>query len=60
MATVEKKLVKSKSGYRMVIVDERIASPFTIEEPPWMPDYAVNFVRVLCTNSSLLMLHFEV
>ncbi|CAG5131731.1 unnamed protein product [Candidula unifasciata] len=40
MAKVEKKLVKSKSGYKMVTVDERITSPFTIDEPPWTPDYA--------------------
>ncbi|CAL1527548.1 unnamed protein product [Lymnaea stagnalis] len=35
MATSEKILVKSKSGLRMLCVDEKLASPFTLEEPPW-------------------------
>ncbi|GFO33498.1 Zinc finger fyve domain-containing protein 21 [Plakobranchus ocellatus] len=38
MAKSEKRLVKSKSGLRMISVDEKIASPFTKEEPPWVPD----------------------
>ncbi|KAH9492699.1 Zinc finger FYVE domain-containing protein 21 [Bulinus truncatus] len=35
MATSDKRLVKTRSGMRMLYVDPRLASPFTIEEPPW-------------------------
>ncbi|XP_059163090.1 zinc finger FYVE domain-containing protein 21-like [Physella acuta] len=35
MATSDKRLVKSKSGLRMMYMDERIQSPFVIQEPPW-------------------------
>ena len=38
MAATEKKLVKSKSGYRMVPVIDTHTSPFTISEPAWVPD----------------------
>ena len=41
MAKSEKRLVKSKSGMRMISVDEKISSPFTKEEPPWVPDNSV-------------------
>ena len=41
-STGEKKLVRSKSGLRMVTVDEKIQSPFTIAEPEWIPDGAVS------------------
>ncbi|XP_070576825.1 zinc finger FYVE domain-containing protein 21-like isoform X2 [Ptychodera flava] len=34
----DKKLVRSKSGLRMVCVNERFRSPFELEEPPWIPD----------------------
>ena len=44
----EKKLVRSKSGLRMVTVDERIQSPLMMSEPQWTPDSAVSFVG-LCT-----------
>ncbi|XP_076464150.1 zinc finger FYVE domain-containing protein 21-like [Babylonia areolata] len=37
-STGEKKLVRSKSGLRMVTVDEKIQSPFTMAEPEWTPD----------------------
>ncbi|XP_005107619.2 zinc finger FYVE domain-containing protein 21 [Aplysia californica] len=40
MAQSNKKLVKSKSGYRMVFVDDKIASPFMMQEPQWIPDNA--------------------
>ncbi|BFZ12046.1 hypothetical protein BsWGS_15085 [Bradybaena similaris] len=36
--TVERKLVKSRSGYRMITVDPSLASPFTTEEPEWTAD----------------------
>ena len=34
----EKKLVRTKSGLRMVPVNENDNSPFTLSEPPWVPD----------------------
>ncbi|KAK7104589.1 zinc finger FYVE domain-containing protein 21-like [Littorina saxatilis] len=37
-STGEKKLVRSKSGLRMVTVDDRVHSPFILSEPEWTPD----------------------
>merc|ERR1712226_684147 len=37
MAT-DKKLVRSKSGLRMVAVNEALTSPLMLCEPPWIPD----------------------
>ncbi|XP_035676542.1 zinc finger FYVE domain-containing protein 21-like isoform X2 [Branchiostoma floridae] len=33
-----KKLVRSKSGLRMVAANSAFRSPFELEEPPWVPD----------------------
>ncbi|XP_072031981.1 zinc finger FYVE domain-containing protein 21-like isoform X2 [Amphiura filiformis] len=38
MANSGKKLVRSKSGLRMVSVEDKDTSPFQLEEPPWIPD----------------------
>ncbi|PIK54380.1 putative zinc finger FYVE domain-containing protein 21 isoform X1 [Apostichopus japonicus] len=38
MANAGKKLVRSKSGLRMVSVQEKDNSPFLLEEPEWIPD----------------------
>lgn len=38
MATTQKKLVRSKSGLRMVTVDDEEASPFLLLEPEWISD----------------------
>ncbi|XP_041468741.1 zinc finger FYVE domain-containing protein 21-like isoform X1 [Lytechinus variegatus] len=38
MATSGKQLVRSKSGLRMVSVEEKDTSPFQLQEPPWIPD----------------------
>ncbi|XP_022097310.1 zinc finger FYVE domain-containing protein 21-like isoform X2 [Acanthaster planci] len=38
MADSGKKLVRSKSGLRMVSVEDRDSSPFQLEEPHWVPD----------------------
>ncbi|XP_038066689.1 zinc finger FYVE domain-containing protein 21-like [Patiria miniata] len=38
MADAGKKLVRSKSGLRMVSVEDKDTSPFQLEEPPWVPD----------------------
>ncbi|PVD25815.1 hypothetical protein C0Q70_13478 [Pomacea canaliculata] len=46
-SNTEKKLVRSKSGLRMVPADEKVQSPFTLSEPEWTPD---NVCRV-CQNS---------
>ena len=45
MADAGKKLVRSKSGLRMVSVEDKDTSPFQLEEPPWIPD---NQVKMLC------------
>nr|XP_054759330.1 uncharacterized protein LOC129265351 [Lytechinus pictus] len=41
MATSGKQLVRSKSGLRMVSVEEKDTSPFQLQEPPWIPDEQV-------------------
>ena len=46
MAGSEKKLVKAKSGYRMVPVIDTNASPFTISEPAWVPDTQVQPLQI--------------
>lgn len=38
MTAVQKKLVKSKSGLRIVTVGNEELSPFHLDEPPWTPD----------------------
>lgn len=38
MAASGKQLVRSKSGLRMVSVEEKDTSPFQLQEPPWIPD----------------------
>lgn len=38
MTTVQKKLVRSKSGLRIVTVGNEELSPFHLDEPPWTPD----------------------
>ncbi|KAH6931743.1 hypothetical protein HPB50_000230 [Hyalomma asiaticum] len=38
MTTVQKKLVRSKSGLRIVAVGNEELSPFHLDEPPWTPD----------------------
>ncbi|CAN7984841.1 unnamed protein product [Ixodes hexagonus] len=38
MTTAPKKLVKSKSGLRIVPVNNEELSPFLLDEPPWTPD----------------------
>ncbi|XP_070389692.1 zinc finger FYVE domain-containing protein 21-like [Dermacentor albipictus] len=38
MTSVQKKLVKSKSGLRIVTVGNEELSPFHLDEPPWTPD----------------------
>ena len=37
----DKKLVRSKSGLRMVAVNDALTSPLMLCEPPWVPDNAV-------------------
>ncbi|KAL1478591.1 hypothetical protein MTO96_034976 [Rhipicephalus appendiculatus] len=38
MTTGQKKLVRSKSGLRIVTVGNEELSPFHLDEPPWTPD----------------------
>lgn len=55
-SNTEKKLVRSKSGLRMVPADEKVQSPFTLSEPEWTPDNAVNTLLFLNYCLSNLML----
>lgn len=48
MATCDKKLVKSKSGLRMVTVKDEFKSPFLISEPSWVDDREVVLYIVSC------------
>ena len=41
MATSDKKLVRSKSGLKIVSLTDETRSPLTIPEPPWVPDNQV-------------------
>jgi len=41
MATCEKKLVKCKSGFKIVPVNDSCHSPFFLKEPSWVPDEQV-------------------
>ena len=41
MAT-DKKLVRSKSGLKIVALDDNSKSPFLLPEPQWIPDNQVN------------------
>lgn len=45
MATSGKQLMRSKSGLRMVSVEEKDTSPFQLQEPPWIPDDQVSAVQ---------------
>ena len=47
MATGDKKLVRSKSGLKIVSMSDDSRSPITIPEPPWVPD---NQVSLICDN----------
>ena len=42
MATSDKKLVRSKSGLRMLPVKEDVYNPLTLIEPVWIPDSEVS------------------
>ncbi|KAH7959138.1 hypothetical protein HPB49_008650 [Dermacentor silvarum] len=45
MTSVQKKLVKSKSGLRIVTVGNEELSPFHLDEPPWTPDREASVQR---------------
>ena len=47
MAKCEKKLVKCKSGLKIVPVNESCRSPFLLKEPSWVPDDEVVDASVL-------------
>lgn len=36
-----KKLVRSKSGFRIIAVNDNFKSPFLLPEPKWIPDKEV-------------------
>jgi hypothetical protein len=40
--TCTKKLIKSKSGLRIVATDDKYQSPFLLCEPQWVPDSEVS------------------
>ena len=49
-APIAKKLVRSKSGLKVVTVDEKMQSPFMISEPQWILDSTVSFLCVTSSN----------
>jgi len=57
-----KKLIKSKSGLRIVLVNEKYRSPFLLGEPNWVPDNQVrSFIILKIKNlSNQLGWHFFV
>lgn len=40
-AVCSKKLIKSKSGLRIVVTNDKFRSPFLLCEPQWTPDSEV-------------------
>jgi hypothetical protein len=40
-AVCPKKLIKSKSGLRIVVTNDKYRSPFLLCEPQWIPDSEV-------------------
>lgn len=48
-----KKLVRSKSGFRIIAVNDNFKSPFLLPEPKWIPDKEVG-PRLSYTISKLL------
>ena len=48
MATNDKKLVRSKSGLKIVSLNEETSSPFILQEPRWVPDNQVTWLSSLC------------
>ena len=45
-ATSDKRLVRSKSGLKIVSLSTDVVSPLTLDEPQWSPDSEVNFMRL--------------
>lgn len=54
--TVEKKLVKSKSGLRIVAINEYLRSVLLLPEPEWKADAKVCKIVVVMLHCSLLIL----
>lgn len=50
---ISKKLVRSKSGFRIIAVNDNFKSPFLLPEPKWIPDKEVG-PRLSYTISKLL------
>jgi len=46
----EKTLVHSKSGLQMLPIKETDTSPFTLKEPPWVPDKEVIDMSCKCCH----------
>lgn len=45
-----KKLIKSKSGLRIVLINQKYKSPFLLCEPFWVPDNEVFKKKIVCEN----------
>lgn len=58
MASCDKKLVKSKSGLRMVTVKDEFKSPFLISEPSWIDDGEVVLSIVSCAIMAVNQIKF--
>ena len=58
MATCGKKLVKSKSGLRIVALNEGLQSPLILTEPPWVPDKDVSQRFEACSLRDSVLVHF--
>ena len=44
-ATSDKRLVRSKSGLKIVSLSTDVVSPLTLDEPQWSPDSEVSVMR---------------
>ncbi|GFG36709.1 hypothetical protein Cfor_09427 [Coptotermes formosanus] len=53
-----KKLIKSKSGLRIVVTNDKYKSPFLLCEPQWIPDSEVRIKMKLlvttCRNINIM------
>lgn len=55
LENTSKKLVRSKSGFRIIAVNDNFKSPFLLPEPKWIPDKEVG-PRIRYT---ILKLHYN-
>lgn len=57
-AACPKKLIKSKSGLRIVVTNDKYRSPFILCEPQWIPDSEVDVIQTyLLSYFNVFVLH---